>query len=92
MKKFINLSLCACVCAVAFGIGRLSAGSESREPENVANASEMQQENGLLCNYVLDVVDESDFWDLCDSARFQGETDTPEWYLSVIIEYQRMYH
>lgn len=86
------LSLCACVCAVAFGIGRLSASQETRMDGGKPAMSETESENGLLCNYVLDVVDESDFWDLCDSARFQGEADTPEWYLSVIIEYQRMYH
>ena len=44
-------------------------------------------------NYVLDVVDETDFWDVCDSTAFNCyDENTSEWYLAVIIEYERIYN
>ena len=47
----------------------------------------------VMENYVLDVVDETDFWDVCDSTAFNCyDENTSEWYLAVIIEYERIYN
>ncbi len=46
----------------------------------------------LLEDYVLDVVDETDFWEGCDSTAFSHyEENTSEWYLAVCLEYARIY-
>ena len=37
-----------------------------------------------------DVVDETDFWDECDSTSFRDlDENSPEWMLNVIIEYTK---
>ena len=44
----------------------------------------------ILENYLMDVVDETDFWETCDSTAFNMyEENSPEWMLQVIIEYTR---
>ena len=44
----------------------------------------------LLENFVMDVVDETDFWFECDSTAFSMyEENTTEWYFAVVIEYAR---
>lgn len=41
-------------------------------------------------NYLLDVIDETDFWYECDSAVInQYDVDDPSWMLNVIIEYTK---
>ena len=42
----------------------------------------------LLENFVMDVVDETDYWDVTDSTAFRDyEENTSEWYLAVIVDY-----
>lgn len=44
----------------------------------------------LMENYILDVVDETDFWYECDSTAFNMyDENSPEWMLQVIIEYTK---
>ena len=44
----------------------------------------------LMENYILDVVDETDFWDECDSTSFKDLAEnSPEWMFNVIREYER---
>lgn len=44
----------------------------------------------LMENYIMDVVDETDFWDECDSTSFKDLAEnSPEWMLNVIIEYTK---
>lgn len=46
----------------------------------------------LMEDYVLDVVDETAFWEVCDSTAFNiYEQNTSEWYLAVICEFSRIY-
>lgn len=46
----------------------------------------------LMENYVLDVVDETGFWEVCDSTAFNiYEENTSEWYLAVCLEYAKIY-
>ena len=46
----------------------------------------------LMEDYLLDVIDETDFWEECDSTAFSCyEYLTSEWYLAVICEYNRNY-
>ena len=43
----------------------------------------------LMENYILDVVDETDFWDECDSTSFRDLAEnSPEWMFNVIMEYR----
>ena len=47
----------------------------------------------VMEDFVLDVVDETDFWELCDSTAFNCyDVNTSEWYLAVILEYARIYN
>ena len=42
----------------------------------------------VLQNYLIDVIDETDFWYECDSTQFNSyKESTPEWMLQVIISY-----
>lgn len=44
----------------------------------------------LMEDYLLDVIDETDFWEECDSTAFSCyEYLTSEWYLAVICEYAK---
>lgn len=44
-------------------------------------------------NYIIDVVDESDFWYDCDSTAFNMYAEnSPEWMIEVIAAYNRMYN
>lgn len=41
-------------------------------------------------NYIMDVVNETDFWYECDSTSFRDlDENSPEWMLNVIIEYTK---
>ena len=44
-------------------------------------------------NYIMDVVDETDFWEVCDSTAFNMYAEnSPEWMVEVIAAYNRMYN
>lgn len=44
----------------------------------------------MMENYILDVVDESDFWFECDSTAFADYAENnPEWMFTVCMEYQK---
>jgi len=44
----------------------------------------------LMENFVLDIVDETDFWYECDSTAFSEYAEnSPEWYFAVCIEYTK---
>jgi hypothetical protein len=41
-------------------------------------------------NYIMDVVDETDFWYECDSTAFNMyDENSPEWMVEVIAAYNR---
>jgi hypothetical protein len=44
----------------------------------------------MMTNYILDVVDETDFWESCDSTAFNMYAEnSPEWLFAVCMEYQK---
>lgn len=85
MKKL----LIAISLVVAFMAG------ESFEARRQANANSLPTEYDfsgidLMENYIMDVVDETDFWESCDSTSFRDlDENSPEWMLNVIIEYTK---
>ena len=43
-----------------------------------------------LENYVIDVIDEGDWWETCDSTAFSMyEPESLEWYFAVVTEYDK---
>ena len=85
MKKLlIAISLVVAFWAgQAFEAHRLDNQIQMERAEKLSEVSTMT-------NYLLDVVDESDFWDEVDSTKLGVyEEDSPEWMLNVIIEYTK---
>lgn len=89
MKQFITVILIAAMCWLSYNTGAKRA--VARVQEECAK-TETCWGDVLMENYVLDVVDESDFWEVCDSTAFNCyEELTSEWYLAVCLEYARIY-
>lgn len=43
----------------------------------------------MMENYIMDVIDETDFWEMCDSTSFRDYAEnSPEWMFNVILEYK----
>ena len=88
LAAFMAGVLCLGMCFVTYAEGH------ERGMENAA-----LQPSGAPCwgdilmeDYVLDVVDETDFWEVCDSTAFSVyEENTSEWYLAVCLEFARIY-
>lgn len=89
MKQFITVILIAAMCWLSYNTGAKRA-IERMEPES--STEEPCWGDILMENYVLDVVDESDFWEVCDSTAFDCYMEnSSEWYLAVCLEYARIY-
>lgn len=64
---------------------------DNKISECVVTPTKVVEKCSVLENYLMDVVDETDFWETCDSTKFSMyEENSPEWMLQVIIEYTRM--
>lgn len=75
------------MCALSYEYGRERGEREGRE-----SIGEPCWGDVLMEDYVLDVVDETNFWEVCDSTAFsQYEENTSEWYLAVCLEFARIY-
>lgn len=86
MKKVLLGSI---TLFVAFWAGQ---AFEARRLDNQIQMerAEKLSEVSTMTNYLLDVVDETDFWDEVDSTKLGVyEEDSPEWMLNVIIEYTK---
>lgn len=89
MKQFITVILIAAMCWLSYNTGAKRA-IERMEPESATE--EPCWGDVLMEDYLLDVIDETDFWEECDSTAFSCyEYLTSEWYLAVICEYNRNY-
>ena len=89
MKQFITVILIAAMCWLSYNTGAKRA-IERMEPESATE--EPCWGDVLMEDYLLDVIDETDFWEECDSTAFNCyEYLTSEWYLAVICEYNRNY-
>ena len=91
MKKLTFIAAIALV--VLFSIGAFSEGKvRGYEAAKAELSKEICWGDVLMENYVLDVVDETDFWDVCDSTAFNAYVPyTSEWYLAVCCEFSRIY-
>lgn len=85
MKKLLLL----CALGVAFMVGE-TVNQHRLDNQIQMERAEKLSEVNVMTNYLLDVVDESDFWDEIDSTKLGVyEEDSPEWMLNVIIEYTK---
>lgn len=87
--------IAAIALAIAVGIGSYRAGkSDGTEQARAEFESTLEPCWGdiLMEDFVLDVVDETNFWEVCDSTEFSGYQEySSEWYLAVICEFSRIY-
>ena len=88
-RIILTLIACVCLCVMSYTYGHehgQSVNQDSNMPEQICWG------DLLMENYVLDVVDETDFWEVCDSTAFSIYVEnTSEWYLAVCLEYARIY-
>ncbi|MCR4849036.1 MAG: hypothetical protein K5920_09350 [Bacteroidales bacterium] len=99
MKKILTIfAALAMGCACYFtGYSRGNENGSADARRELAETSETWVEpvcwgDVLMEDYLLDVIDETDFWEECDSTAFSCyEYLTSEWYLAVICEYNRNY-
>lgn len=87
-----HLTILAAI-VVAFMCGQAFESRNTNQPSASCTYTyedtELSTED-LLENFVMDVVDETDFWWECDSTAFSMyEENTTEWYFAVVIEYAR---
>lgn len=94
MKKvLITIDAALIMCVAAYQIGNHNGMVTNQEINDKALAeSPMCQGDVIMENFVLDVVDESEFWECCDSTAFADFAEnSSEWYFAVCLEYARMY-
>ncbi len=91
MKKLIITVAAALLMGLSYQMGHNHGQVENQELNDRALAeSPMCWGDALMENFVLDVVDESDFWYECDSTAFRDlPENSSEWYLAVCLEYAR---
>ena len=83
MRRFLVIVLTAAMCWLSYNTGAKRAVARVQEE---GAKTEICWGDVLMENYVLDVVDESDFWEVCDSTAFNCyEELTSEWYLAVCL-------
>lgn len=75
----MRYAIATLIVVASFIAGRLDFGRNDDYPIE-----------SLLEDYVMDVVDETEFWSVCDSTAFNMyKENTTEWYFAVCMEYAR---
>lgn len=85
MKKLLLCCIMylAFMCGQTFESHRCSAENQIPEGYDFSGVD-------MMTNYILDVVDETDFWEYCDSTAFNMYAEnSPEWLFAVCMEYQK---
>ncbi len=91
LRIVLTLIACACMCVISYTYGYEHCQSENQERSDIVPEQRCWGDI-LMEDYVLDVVDETDFWEVCDSTAFSiYEENTSEWYLAVCLEFARIY-